>query len=57
MELDMYNDPKRKCCCCSRGADLKERSKYYCCEHYAIHILGKTMEQIEKELNKNDMDI
>ena len=31
--------------------NLKENNKYYCCDHYAIHVLGKTMAQIEKELN------
>ena len=56
MELDMYGDPKKKCCSCDKGADLREKSTYYCCDHYAIHILGKTMAEIEKELNY-DLDI
>ena len=52
MQLDMYGDPKKKCCSCEKGADLKENNKYYCCDHYAIHVLGKTMAQIEKELTE-----
>ena len=47
----MYGDRKKKCCSCDKGADLKEGTRYFCCDHYAIHILGKTMAQIEKELN------
>ena len=52
MQLDMYGDPKKKCCSCENGADSKEGNKYYCCDHYAIHVLGKTMAQIEKELTE-----
>ena len=57
MEFDMYGDPKKKCCICEKGADLKENNKYYCCDHYAINILGKTMAQIEKELKGYELDI
>nr|BAR31558.1 hypothetical protein [uncultured Mediterranean phage uvMED] len=52
MELDMYGDPKKKCCVCEKLADLKEGSKHYCCDHYAIYILGFVLEQKEKELEK-----
>jgi len=48
----MYGDPKKKCCSCEKGADIKEGSKYYCCDHYALYVLGKPMSQIEKELQK-----
>ena len=51
MELDMYGDPKKKCCLCEKGADLRENNKYYCCDHYSLCVLGKPMSQIEKELN------
>ena len=51
MEFDMYGDPKKKCCACENGADLKEGNKYYCCDHYALYVLRKPMSQIEKELN------
>ena len=51
MEFDMYGDPKKPCCVCKKGADLNERGKRYCADHYALHILGKSMKQIEKELN------
>ena len=47
----MYGDPKKKCCVCENTADLKEASKYYCCDHYSLYVLGKPMSQIEKELN------
>ena len=53
----MYGDPKKPCCVCGKGADLRENTKYFCCDHYAINILGKTMEQIEKELGKNNEKI
>ena len=52
MEFDMYGDPKKKCCACENGADLREGTKYFCCDHYAINILGKTMAEIEKELTE-----
>ena len=54
MELDMYGDPKKKCCSCENGADLKEGNKYYCCDHYSLYVLGKPLSQIEKELNNYD---
>ena len=57
MELDMYGDPKKKCCICEKGADLKEGNRYFCCDHYATNILGKTMEEIEKELKGYELDI
>ena len=53
----MYGDPKKKCCSCDKGADLREKSTYYCCDHYAIHILGKTMAEIEKELTETKWNI
>tara|TARA_B110001450_G_scaffold151970_1_gene141797 strand:- start:255 stop:419 length:165 start_codon:yes stop_codon:yes gene_type:complete len=52
MELDMYGDPKKPCCVCKKGADLNEKGKRYCADHYALYILGKSMSQIEKELKK-----
>ena len=52
MEFDMYGDPKKPCCVCKKGADLNERGKRYCADHYALYILGKSMKQIEKELKK-----
>ena len=54
----MYGDPKNPCCYknCNVKADLVENGHHYCCEHYSIKILGKTMAQIEEEL-KHDMDI
>ena len=57
MEFVMYGDPKKKCCACENGADLKEGTRYFCCDHYATNILGKTMEQIEKELKGYELDI
>ena len=50
----MYGDPKKKCCVCDKEADFKEASKYYCCDHYALYVLGKPMSQIVKELNGQD---
>ena len=50
MELDMYGDPKKKCCLCEKGADIKEGSKYYCCDHYATQILGISLKELEKKL-------
>ena len=50
----MYGDPKKKCCSCEKGAAIKEGSKYYCWDHYALYVLGKPMSQIEKELNGQD---
>jgi hypothetical protein len=52
MELDMYGDPKKPCCVCKKGADLNEKGKPYCADHYALYILGKSMSQIEKVLKK-----
>ena len=52
----MWGDKKKPCCSCGKGAVLKEGSHFYCPDHYAIFVLGKTMAQIEEELN-NDMDI
>lgn len=46
----MYGDPKKKCCLCEKGADLKENNKYYCCDHYATQILGISLKQLEKKL-------
>jgi len=54
MELDDFYDTKKPCCVCKKGADLREGNKYYCCDHYALYVLGKPMSQIEKELNNND---
>tara|TARA_X000001388_G_scaffold35168_1_gene24761 strand:+ start:859 stop:1038 length:180 start_codon:yes stop_codon:yes gene_type:complete len=53
-ELNMYGDPKKPCCVknCNVKADLVENGHHYCCEHYSIKILGKTLEQIEKELQR-----
>ena len=51
MELDDFYDIKKPCCICKKGADLRENNKYYCCDHYALYVLGKPMSQIEKELN------
>ena len=53
MELDIYGDPKKKCFACENGADLRENNKYYCCDHYALYVLGKPLNQIEKELNND----
>tara|TARA_R100001480_G_scaffold19655_3_gene29246 strand:+ start:586 stop:756 length:171 start_codon:yes stop_codon:yes gene_type:complete len=53
MELDMYGDPKKPCKICGEGADIREGNIYYCCDHYALYVLGKPMSQIEKELNEN----
>ncbi len=36
---------------CNEDAKLVERGRDYCCDCYSRVILGKTMEQIEKELN------
>ena len=54
MELDDFYDIKKPCCICKKGADLREKNKYYCCDHYALYVLGKPMSQIEKELNGKD---
>ena len=51
-ELDEYFDIKKPCCICKEGADLREGHKYYCCDHYALYVLGKPMSQIEKELKE-----
>jgi len=54
MELDQYGDKKKLCCSCSKKADLKEGSKYYCCDHYAIFVLGKPLSEIAKKNNTYD---
>tara|TARA_R100000458_G_C8018992_1_gene79607 strand:- start:242 stop:433 length:192 start_codon:yes stop_codon:yes gene_type:complete len=48
-ELDMYGDPKKNCCVknCTTKADLKEQSKYYCCDHYAQFILKMSLNDIK----------
>ena len=53
----MYGDPKKPCCVCKKGADLNERGKRYCADHYALYILGKSMSQIEKELKEINWNI
>jgi hypothetical protein len=56
----MYGDPKKNCCVknCTTKADLKEQSKYYCCEHYAQFILKMSLEEItiknNEEFSKGD---
>jgi len=50
-EVDEYFDIKKPCIICKEGADLRENNKYYCCDHYALYVLGKPISQIEKELN------
>ena len=54
MELDDFYDIKKPCCICKKGADLRENNKYYCCDHYALYVLGKPMSQIEKELQNGN---
>ena len=39
----MYGDKKKPCCSCGKGAVLKEGSHFYCPDHYAIFVLGKTL--------------
>ena len=45
----MYGDPKKNCCVknCTTKADLKEQSKYYCCDHYAQFILKMSLNDIK----------
>ena len=42
---------------CNEDAKLVQRGKDYCCDCYARVILGKTMEQIDKELQKEQIEI
>tara|TARA_R110002012_G_scaffold270974_1_gene456132 strand:+ start:44 stop:217 length:174 start_codon:yes stop_codon:yes gene_type:complete len=53
----MYGDPKKNCCVknCTTKADLKEQSKYYCCDHYAQFILKISLNDIKinKESGKS----
>ena len=51
-ELDLYGDPKKKCCACENGADLKEGSHSYCCNCYSKSIWGKTIDEIELIIKK-----
>ena len=52
MELDEYFDPKKPCCSCGKGADLKEGSHSYCCDCYSKSIWGKTIDEIELIIKK-----
>tara|TARA_B100000965_G_C19576952_1_gene751742 strand:- start:1797 stop:1979 length:183 start_codon:yes stop_codon:yes gene_type:complete len=57
-ELDMYGDPKKDCCVknCTTKADLKEKNRFYCCNHYAKIFLKMSLNDIKinKESSKGD---
>ena len=56
MELDMYGDPKKKCCVkdCIDGAVLYENNRYYCPDHYAEKILEIPLSELGKGGEKDN---
>ena len=50
----MYGDPKKNCCVknCTTKADLKEKNRFYCCNHYAKFILKMSLEEITIKNNE-----
>ena len=51
---NMYGDYKI-CCSCKESSDIIENNRHYCASCYFRCVLGKTIEEYEKELKEREL--
>lgn len=51
---NMYGD-YRTCHKCKKSADIVEKNKDYCASCYFIYVIGKPIEEYEKELKEREL--